>query len=179
MLDLSDTALVVIDVQGKLATLMYRKDYLFRNLRNMIRGAKTLGLPIIWNEQLPDKLGPTISEIKNILLDMQPIVKNSFSCCENKTFLQRLRELNPKKLLVVGIETHVCVYQTSMDLLDSGYEVYIVADATSSRTEDNYRFALERMRSEGVKMTTVEMALFELLKIAEGDKFKEIINIIK
>ena len=179
MLKLEDTVLVIIDVQGKLAQIMYDRDTLFDNLQKIIKGAQLLNIPIIWNEQIPDKLGPTIPEIKNLLPDIQPLPKVCFSCCGNENFMQRLRDLNRNQILLVGIETHVCVYQTAVDLIDLGYEVQVVADAVSSRTLENKQIGLEKMKEYGASLTSVETALFELLKVAEGTKFKEIIKIVK
>ncbi|PJA29310.1 MAG: hydrolase [candidate division Zixibacteria bacterium CG_4_9_14_3_um_filter_46_8] len=179
MLRVNNTSLVIVDVQGKLAQSMHNKEELFLNLLRITKGARVLGIPIIWNEQLPDKLGPTIPEIKEVLSDMQPIVKNTFSCCDNASFMQKLRQSNCSNILLTGIETHVCVYQTARDLIEKDYVVHLIADATSSRTEINYRIGLGAIRDCGALITTVEMALFEILKVAEGDKFKEIIKIIK
>ena len=179
MLKIEDAVLVVVDVQGKLATLMHEKEEFFSNVVKMIKGAKTLGIPIIWNEQLPDKLGETIPEIKDALPNMLPLVKNTFSCCGNGDFMKQLKAVNRRQVILVGMETHVCVYQTTLDLLEAGYEVHLVADAVSSRTLDNKNTAIEAMRSLGAKITCVEMALFEMLRIAEGDMFKQVIKIVK
>ena len=179
MLQIDNSVLILIDVQGRLAQFMYEKEVLFDNLQKMIKGAQVLKIPIIWNEQIPDKLGATVPEVKNLLPDIQPMAKVSFSCCGNQNFMQKLKQLNRKQALLVGIETHVCVYQTAADLLHNGYEVHAVADAVSSRTYDNKKIGLEKMRELGASLTSVETALFEILKEAEGDNFKEIIKIVK
>ena len=179
MLKLDNIVLVIIDVQGKLSQLMYDKEILFDNLVKIIKGAHVLEIPIIWNEQNPQKLGPTISEIKNLLVNLQPIPKISFSCCGNENFMNKLKTENRKQVLIVGIETHVCVYQTTMDLLNLGYEVHVVVDAVSSRTKGDKQIGLEKMKTLGANLTSVETALFELLRVAEGDKFKMISKIVK
>ncbi len=179
MLSKDNAVLVIIDVQGKLATLMHRKEEFYENVVRMINGARALGIPIIWNEQLPDKLGPTIAEINDILPDHQPLPKNTFSCCGNDEFLTRLRQAGRTQVLLVGLETHVCVYKTALDLLKDDYEVYLVADAVSSRTLENKQIGIDAMRDEGTKITSVEMCLFEMLSVAEGDVFKQIIKIVK
>jgi len=179
MLKMENAVLVVVDVQGKLATLMHNKEEFFSNVVKMIKGAKTLEIPIIWNEQLPDKLGDTIPEIKDALADMLPLVKNSFSCCGNGDFMKQLKAVNRRQVILVGMETHVCVYQTALDLLEGGYEVHLVADAVSSRTLDNKNTGIDAMRNMGAKITCVEMALFEMLRVAEGDMFKQTIKIVK
>ena len=179
MLRKENAVLIVIDVQGKLATLMHEKENLFANVIRMIRGAKVLDLPVVWTEQLPDKLGDTSPEIKQELEGLKPLVKKTFSCCGDSAFLQELKRLGRKQVLLTGIETHVCVYQTAMDLLKSGYEVYLVRDAVSSRIEYNYHLGVERIKDAGAALTSVEMSLFELLRVAEGEQFKKIINIVK
>ncbi len=179
MLKTESALLVVVDVQGKLATLMHNKEEFFKNVVRMIEGAKVLDIPVIWNEQLPDKLGATIPEIKEALKGDAPLVKKTFSCCGNEEFLTRLKGLDRKQVLLVGMETHVCVYQTAQDLLAAGHEVFLVADAVSSRSIDNKEIGLETMRNLGARMTNVEMALFEMLETAEGDRFKRVIQIIK
>lgn len=179
MLSADSAVLVVIDVQGKLAQLMCGKEDLFANLQRCIRGAKALGVPVIWLEQNPDGLGPTLPEISSLLTGLHPISKFCFSCCGSDGFMQALRESKRKQVLISGIETHVCVYQTSADLLGMGYEVHVVADAVSSRTAENKRIGLDRIRQAGGTVTSTEMALFEMLKEAKGDKFKEILRAVK
>ncbi|MEW6411821.1 MAG: hydrolase [Candidatus Zixiibacteriota bacterium] len=179
MLRKEDAVLVVIDIQGRLATLMQRQEALFANVIRMIKGAGVLGVPVIWTEQLPDKLGRTAPEITAALEGIAPLVKKTFSCCGDRNFLAQLKTLKRKQLLLTGIETHICVYQTAMDLRKDGYEVYVVRDAVSSRIEDNYQLGLERMKDAGAIMTSVEMSLFEMLTVAEGDLFKQIIQIVK
>jgi nicotinamidase-related amidase len=171
---------VVIDVQGKLAQLMYQKESLFANLKRMIQGARVLELPVLWTEQVPEKLGETTPEIRELLVEMgRPISKVSFSCCGNEPFMAQLKGLNRKQLLLAGIETHICVYQTALDLLRLDYEVQVVADAVSSRAAENRQIGLERMKEAGARLTSTEMALFELLRAAEGPRFKAITGIVK
>lgn len=181
MLSIEHSVLVVIDVQGNLAQLMYEKETLFENLHKIIKGAQILGLPILWTEQLPDKLGPTIPVIRELLVmgGLQPISKYHFSCCGNEHFMHAFHDLKREQVLLTGIEAHICVYQTAFDLLNIGYDVYIVADAVSSRVAENRQIALWRFRDMGAKLTTTEMALFEFLKAAEGAEFKEIIRLLK
>lgn len=179
MLKADKAVLVIVDVQGRLATLMYNREEFFRNLVKMIKGAQVLGIPILWNEQLPDKLGQTIPEIREILAGMAPLVKSHFSCCGNPEFMDKLEASGRRQILLIGMETHVCVYQTARDLLRNDYKVHLVADAVSSRTEENSRIGIEAIKDAGAHVTTVEMALFEMLKIATGDQFKQIVQIIK
>jgi len=179
MLKIEDAVLVVIDIQGKLATLMHNKEEFYKNVVRMIEGAGVLDIPIIWNEQLPDKLGETLPQIKSALEGAQPLIKKSFSCCGNSSFVTQLKDLKRKQILLVGMETHVCVYQTAQDLLADGFEVFVVADAVSSRSADNKQVGLTVMQDLGARLTCVEMALLEMLQTAEGEKFKKVIQIVK
>ncbi len=110
MLDSKKAVLVIIDVQGKLAQIMHDRDNLFRNLHILVSGIKLLNIPIIWMEQVPDKLGPTIPEIKDVLIDQKPITKDVFSCAKNEEFNNTINKINPKDVILAGIESHVCVY---------------------------------------------------------------------
>lgn len=179
MLKAENCCLVVIDIQGKLASLMHNKEEFYTNVVRMIRAAKVLEIPIIWNEQIPEKLGTTIDQIKDAVSQDAPLAKTTFSCCGNADFTNALEKTKRKDVLVVGMETHVCVYQTAIDLIGSGYNVHVVADAVSSRNPDNKTIGLNAMNEAGAKISSVEMCLFEMLVKAEGDQFKQIIKIIK
>ncbi len=179
MLRRDNTVLVLIDIQGKLATLMHEREQLFANLQILTRGARVLELPILWLEQYPRGLGPTIPEIAGLLPDLQPLPKISFSACGLPEFVRRLARTGRRQVLLAGIEAHVCVYQTGRDLLAAGYRVEVVADAVSSRTAANRRLGLQRLEAAGALLTSVEMALFELLGRAEGPEFKQIAALVK
>ena len=179
MLDRTHTALVLIDIQGKLATRMHDREQLYANLQILIRGARKLELPILWVEQYPKGLGPTIPEVADLLPDLEPVAKTTFSACRLPEFDRRLRETGRHQLLLAGIEAHVCVYQTACELLGAGYHVEVVTDAVSSRTAANRRLALERMRAGGAMWTSVEMALFELLQDARDPAFKAVAALVK
>jgi nicotinamidase-related amidase len=178
MLKSTNTTLVIIDVQGKLARIMQNADELFRNLAMLIKGARLLDVPIIWMEQLPDKLGRTVEAVSNQLDGLQPIAKDVFSCGKNAEFNGALAEINPDNVVLAGIETHVCVYQTAMDLLEN-YNVEVVVEATSTRLAHNKEVGLEKIRRAGGQITSVETALFELQGKATGDRFKQLLEIIK
>lgn len=179
MLNIQKCCLVVVDVQGKLAQMMHDKENLFKNIQILIKAAKILSIPILWVQQKPEALGQTIPEIAELLADITPVNKVSFSCYGKDEFITRLYELNRNQILLCGIETHVCVYQTAVDLLEREYGVDVAADAVSSRSPENKRTALKRMDTEGANISCVEMALFELLKTAEHPKFREIAKLIK
>lgn len=179
MLKREDAALIIVDIQGNLALAMHEKEHLFKNVQRLIRGMQVLEIPILWTEQNPQGLGPTIPEISDFLSNVQPISKMSFSCCQDDRFLEALRALGRKQFLISGIETHVCIYQTTADLIDMGYEVQAVTDAVSSRSPENKAIGLQKMRDAGAGLTSVETALFELLKSAEAREFREILKVVK
>ena len=179
MLTTDKAVLVVIDMQGKLAQSMYRKELLFENVEKIIKGAQVLGIPMLLTEQNPKGLGPTVPEIADLVPNVRRIPKLSFSCCGDELFLKELSALQRCQVLLTGIEAHVCLYQTTVDLVASGYEVHVVADAVSSRTAENRDIGLQKMKDVGASITSVETVLFELLRVAEGYRFKEILNIVK
>jgi nicotinamidase-related amidase len=179
MLKPENCVLVVIDVQGKLFNIMYEKETLTDNLQQIISGLQVLDIPVVWMEQNPKGLGPTIPEVAELLKGNQPLPKFSFSCCGDEGFMQALIETKRRQVLLVGIETHVCVYQTAAELTEMGYEVEVVADAVSSRTAENKALGLQKIRDAGASVTSNEIVLFELLRDAKGDRFKQMLKIVK
>lgn len=179
LLSVENTVLVLVDVQGKLTRVMYDRENLISNLQRLVRGMQALSVPIMMTEQYPQGLGPTIPEVAELVPNVKPVAKLSFSCCGDENFLKAFKALSRKQVVIAGVEAHVCVYQTVVDLLDAGYEVHVVADAVSSRSEANKELALQKMNRAGASLTSTEMVLFELLKSAKSDKFKEISQIVK
>ena len=174
-----NSALIVIDMQGRLAYLMEEKELLFRSIRGAIQLAYHLNIPVIYTEQVPDKIGPTIPEIKEMLYGRDPIVKKTFSCCGSPLFKEQLKSLRRRNLIITGIESHVCVYQTVSDLLTEGYQPHLAYDAISSRSTHTRQVAFDRMVQAGALPTTVEMLACELIKTSEHPKFKEILGLLK
>ena len=172
-----DTAVVVVDVQEKLVPVMLDSSKLRWNIRRLMDGAKILGVPILATEQYPEKLGPTVSELAVELSDVPE--KLSFSCCGSEDFVRQLRNAEIYKVLVCGIEAHVCVMQTVFDLLTAGYEVYVPTDAVSSRFEIDRDTAIRRMEASGVTLTTTEAALFEWCEVAGTPEFKQISALVR
>ena len=179
MINLKNCCLGVVDVQGKLAQLMYDNQTLFKNIEILIKAARALSIPVIWCQQVPEALGPTIPQIAELLSGDQPINKSSFSCCGDEQFIDRLNTLNRSNIILCGIETHVCIYQTALDLLAKGKHVTVVADAVSSRTLENKQLALNRMKLKGVDISSVEMTLFELIRTAKHPQFRDIAKLVK
>lgn len=174
-----NSILILIDVQGKLAQLMHDKERLFANLVILAKGCRILGVPILWCQQNPRALGPTIPELLEHLQGLSPIDKMSFSCCGEPAFDEALRKIDQRQAILCGIESHVCVYQTAADLRVRDYEVAVVADAVSSRIPDNKQTALSRMQAEGVCVTSTEMLLFEWMKTATHAQFKEVARLVR
>ena len=179
MLDIQACCLVIVDIQGKLAQLMHEKETLFKSIQILIKAAKILNIPILWTQQCPDSLGPTLPEIATLLSDNEPINKAAFSCCGAEPFNAKLNDLARRQILLCGIEAHICIYQTAVELLRKGFDVNVIAEAISSRTPDNKQIAISRMSAEGANISSVEMVLFELLKTAEHPQFKQISKLIK
>lgn len=180
MLNIDETGLIVVDFQGKLAQIVHESDAVQEKMTQLIKGAQLLDIPIIWLEQYPQGLGPTVEEIKQLLShNNEPIAKMRFSACETSEFQAALKELNKDNYLVAGIEAHICVYQTVHELLSADKHVEYVQDAISSRTLQNKQIAINKMNLLGAFPTSVEMALFELMETAEHPHFREISKIIK
>lgn len=179
MLKAHEAVLLVIDVQGKLARLMHESEQLIHNIQLTIQAAHILNIPILWAEQVPDKLGPTVAELAALLAPLQPMAKSSFSCVGNDEIKQKIIESGKKRIIVCGIEAHVCVFQTVRDLLSTSYCVYVLTDAVGSRTLENKQIGIRRMEKLGAVISSVEMTLFELLEKAEGEQFKAITKLLK
>lgn len=179
MLKKENAVLIFIDVQGKLHEIMHEKKTLDANLERMVRCAQLLEIPILVTEQIPEKLGATSEPFKSLLAAAPTIAKTSFSCCGDLSFQDALRSTNRRQAILIGIETHVCVYQTAMDLLADGIEVFVLADAVSSRMPENKALALEAMRDAGTKILSTESGMFALLRDAADPRFKDLLKLIK
>ncbi len=180
MLSKGNTGLIVVDVQGKLATLMHESDALIENIAKLVKGAKALDLPILWLEQNPERLGPTAEPIREVLESTHlPITKYTFDGCKEATFKVAVENAKVDTWLVCGIESHICVYQTAVSLRQSGYRVELVTDCVSSRTAANKALALAKLTANGVVLTGLEMCLYEMVEDCRAPEFKEILALIK
>lgn len=178
MFAVENTVLLVVDMQERLAHRMHEKTRLFKNIEILLQAAQSLNIPILYTEHVPGKIGKTLPEITQFLVQQHPIEKSSFSCCGEFNFIQALTLLQKKQIILSGIEAHVCVYQTAVDLLRRGFEVQVVGDAVSSRSLENKQLALARLMARGDHVTSTEMILFELLKSAGHENFAEILKLI-
>jgi isochorismate hydrolase len=179
MLSVDRAVLMIVDVQGKLAQLMHDKERLFRNLRVLIKGAQALRIPILWLEQNPGGLGPTIPEVAELLVGLQPMAKMTFSACGAPGLLEALRASARQQVILAGIEAHVCIYLTAAELLAKGYTVEVVADAVSSRSLENKEIGLRKAAALSAGISSTETVLFELLQRADVPEFKELIGLVK
>jgi len=172
-----DTALLVVDVQGKLITLVPGHRRIIWNIRRLIDGAKTLGVTAAATEQYPKGLGPTVPELAERL---GPIAaKTDFSCCACREILAGWESAGISRVLLAGIEAHVCIQQTAFDLLAAGYSVYLAVDAIGARYEIDYQTALRRMDSAGATLTTTEAALFEWCQRSGTPEFKHLSALVQ
>jgi nicotinamidase-related amidase len=175
----AEAVLAIVDIQEKLLPAIFEKERVLQNAVRLARGAAALRVPIIVTEQYRKGIGATLAEVAAAVPDFAPIEKLAFSACGAAGFLEALTSRGAKDVLLCGIEAHVCVCQTCLDLLDAGFRVFVVADAISSRTPENHRLAVERMRAAGAVIVSTEMALFELLERAGTEEFKQILPLIK
>lgn len=173
------TALLIIDIQERILLVINNHQLVIDNTLKLIKGFKVLGLPIYFSEQYPKGLGPTTRSILDELSDLKPFDKMSFSCSGAGDLFEELNKKNLSQIVVCGIEAHVCVQQTVLDLVENDFQVNIAADAVSSRKEMDYQTALERMRDHGAEITTTESILFELLNVCGTPQFKEVSKIVK
>ncbi len=177
-LNREDAVLFVIDIQERLVPVMKYKDQVIHNTRILLQGAKEMNIPVVATEQYPKGLGKTVNEISEFLEEERVFSKNSFTA-----YIDEVKEVlevtDRKKIIIVGMETHVCVYQTTRELIDAGYTVYIVKDAVASRTKENFLNGLDLMKSMGAIITNTETVVFDLLKVSGTPEFKTMSKLIK
>jgi nicotinamidase-related amidase len=179
MLSIDHTVLVMLDVQGKLAQLMFDRARLFATQRKLLQAARRLEIPMVWLEQNPGRMGVTIPELSELMSGITPIAKMSFSACGAPEFLQQLDVQGRSQVLLFGIEAHICIQQTAADLIQRGFHVEVPEDAVSSRTPANKETGLKKIEAAGAALTSVETALFELLRTADHPAFKDILALVK
>lgn len=177
-LERQETLLLVIDIQERLAPVIEGKDRVIANTKILIEAAKTMDFPLLATEQYPKGLGRTVPVLLDLIGEERILSKNSFTAYTPEV-KAALEAQGRKKILIAGMETHVCVFQTVRDLLADGYQVYLVSDAVSSRTRTNYENGLDLMRSMGAVITNTETAIFDLLKVSGTPEFKAMSALIK
>lgn len=180
ILDISKTALVVVDVQEAFRSVIGDFALIVSRIAMAVRGFRILEVPVIVTEQYPKGLGRTAEEILLTLPDdFEFVEKTAFSSCGANAFTNQLKEMNSRQIVLCGFEAHVCVNQTAHDLLDQGFDVHLLTDCIGSRYEHDKEAGLRKMRSSGTVESSFEMALFELMRDSKHEKFKELQALIK
>ncbi len=170
---------VIIDIQDRLAPNVNNHIELIKNMKILVRVLKMLDVPIIVSQQYTKGLGPTVKEIDEVLGTYEAKEKIAFSCWDEPSIQSEIKQLNKKWIIVTGIEAHICVLQTVLDLIDNGYVPVLIEDCISSRKDNDKKIAVERMRKAGAIVTTYESILFELFRYAGTEQFKEFSRLIK
>lgn len=183
MLNIESSALVIIDIQDKLVQASKYGEEAAFNAAKLAKTANLLSIPTIITEQYPKGLGGTVSQIKDVIdTETYTVEKTSFSAMAEEAFASKIKQLkdsNINQIFICGIETHICVLQTAHDLINEGFEVFVIKDACASRNKKEYKTGLELLKQYGAKISCVEIALFELLKTSKNPEFKEIQALIK
>ena len=173
------TAGLVIDIQERLFPVMWEKETLLKNCNTLIAGLEELSVPTIVTQQYTQGLGDTLPEIQSLISDFNFIEKRNFSCCDELLVIDKLKETGAENVIICGIESHVCVLQTAVDLKEGGLTPIVVMDCVSSRTKENIEWAKERFRHEGIMMVSYESVLFELTRTSSAPEFKAISKLVK
>jgi isochorismate hydrolase len=176
LINREDSVLVVIDVQERLMPVIADKDQVLKNAVRLLKFSEIIGLPVISTEQ--EKLGATLPELLEARSGLQPIRKLDFDCFGCEEFAQDVGSAGRNTLILCGVETHICVAQTTLHAVPD-FTIHVVSDATSSRKVENWQVALERMRQAGVVITSTEMVIYELLKRAGTDEFRAVLPLVK
>lgn len=179
MLTRKDTLFVAIDFQEKLMPVMSEREKLEDKTIRLCKGMNVLGIPVIVTQQYTKGIGPTVEPVAEAIGEFEPIDKTTFSCMRNEEFVAQLKAADKKNIVVCGIESHICVQQTVLQLLEEGYNVYVAADCVSSRSPEDKMWSIARMGEAGAVITTYEAILYELLEGSKEEGFKAISAIVK
>ena len=174
-----NSLVLLIDFQERFIPVLHKNDEAIKNIKLLLAGANIYGLPIIVTEQVPEKLGPTISDFKEYLYHAKFFYKKTMSCCGQIGFLEELKNRNIKRIAICGIEAHVCVLQTSLDLIHNGFQVHLASDAVTTRVPYNKEIAMEKMKNAGVIVSSVETILFEMAYTAGTEEFRKLQQLFK
>ncbi|MBC7088521.1 MAG: hydrolase [Tissierellales bacterium] len=177
-IDKENTIMLMIDIQERLAPAIFNSQEIIKNQKILIKGLNKLNIPIIYTEQYPKGLGKTLNELTDLLEEKVAVEKIVFSAYTDEV-KEKIKVLNVKNIIITGMETHVCVYQTVRDLVEDGYNCFVIKDAVGSRTKENYENGLFMMNDLGAVISNTETILFDLIKKAGSDEFKFISNLIK
>jgi nicotinamidase-related amidase len=173
------TGLIIVDVQEKLMQVMGNPDRVTDRIVKLLHLSRVFKLPVILTEQYSKWLGPTLPRIKESLPEYDPIEKLHFNCCSVDLFNNRVEGEGLRNIILTGVETHICVFQTCVSLLEKGYSVHVPHHAVDSRTGDNWNIGLSLMKEAGAVITSTETIIFQILKKAGTDEFKKMLKTIK
>ncbi|MCL2366201.1 MAG: hydrolase [Oscillospiraceae bacterium] len=179
MIQTDNAIAVVIDFQEKMMPVIQNQDKIIKKSAIFIEGCRLLGVPIITTQQYTKGLGETVPEIKQALFDFKPIEKLSFSCWGSEAFVNHFENHDRDAVFILGVEAHICVQQTVLDLLEEDCDVYVLADCIGTRFETDFQYAIRRMEQAGAIITTAESALFEMMMRADHPHRKEITKLVK
>ncbi len=174
-----ESCLIVIDMQDRLVPAMQAPARTIKNARILIKAAKRLDVPVLVTEQYSKGLGPTVAEVAKQTDGVPVLEKMHFSCMKDEDFAGRFRSLDRKQAVIAGMEAHICVLQTAVNLMEEGYQIFVVTDATSSRTAESEKACLDRLGAAGAGIVTTEMVVFEWLGKAGTPEFRELIALVK
>lgn len=174
-----DALLVVIDMQVRLVPVIADAPPVVRACRRAVRACDVLNVPAIFTEQYPQGLGPTVPGVADLLGERQPIAKTTFGCFNCDPFVEAVEQSGRHCLLLCGIEAHICVFQTSLQALGRGFDVYLLEDAIGARTDEARRIGLTRLHAAGAVPSHTEMAIYELLGAARSAEFRSVLTVIK
>jgi nicotinamidase-related amidase len=174
LLDVNDSLLLIVDMQEKLIPTIFEHHKLIQSCVWTLELAQDLSVPVLVSEQYPQGLGRTVKPLLDLISTSSFMQKKSFSCCADPNCLQMIKQSKKKQIVMVGIEAHVCVMQTALELTEQQKKVFIVVDAISSRHAEDKTYALQRMRSANIQIITREMLFFEWLRTSANERFKEL-----
>ena len=179
MSEQSSVGLLVVDIQGKLAELVDQSEAVLSSTKKLIKCCSVLSIPIVVLEQNPEGLGLTHKTLTTDLGDFDPLVKFCFNGLDEAHIVEQLKQSNIQQWLVVGIEAHICVYQTALGLMSHGFDVQVLADCISSRKRENVDLAIDNLRAQGATISSVEMFVYQHLGSSRSPHFKKVLEIIK
>lgn len=174
LLNKEDSLVLLVDVQEKLTPAVLNSEAFIARCEWLLKLAGRVNVPVLVSEQYPQGLGSTLKQFQAYFNQQECVDKVSFSCMGEPKYVERLKQFHKKQLILIGIETHVCVLQTAFEMREAGFEVFVVVDAVSCRGEQNMKYGLKRMKQEGIHLVTSEMVFFEWLRKAGTPEFKQL-----
>ena len=174
-----NTVGLIIDIQEKLFPAMANSVDVLKHSKNLIEGLQVLNIPLLFTQQYTKGLGETVEPIRSLIPNFKAFEKHDFSCCDESTITEKLKLKGARYVILCGMESHICVLQTAIDLQETGYVPVVVMDCVASRTQESVKWAAERLRHEGIMMTSAEAVLFELTRSSAAPEFRTISKIIK